>query len=313
MEKIDKISIVVPLFNEEESLPHLMKAIDMVMAGKVKLPYEVLFIDDGSIDNSYEICRSLYKEYSGKVRVFRFSRNFGKSAALNAGIKRASGDVIITMDADLQDDPEAIPGFVELVKQGWDVVSGWKKKRYDPFFSKNIPSKFFNFVTSKMSGLKLNDFNCGFKAYRSYAAKSLEIYGERHRYLPALAHWEGYKVTELVVPHHPRKYGKTKFGLNRFVNGPFDLLTILFLRKYLSNPLHFFGVLGIIFGLVGAVILGYFGIDWIISRQMRIRPLVLLSIGSILMGIQFFSIGLIGEMITKTQRKDVYTIREELE
>jgi glycosyltransferase involved in cell wall biosynthesis len=313
MEKIDKISIVVPLFNEEESLPHLMKAIDMVMAEKVKLPYEVLFIDDGSIDNSYEICRSLYREYSGKVRVFRFNRNFGKSAALNAGIKRASGDAIITMDADLQDDPEAIPGFIELIKQGWDVVSGWKKKRYDPFFSKNIPSKFFNFVTSKMSGLKLHDFNCGFKAYRSYAAKSLEIYGERHRYLPALAHWEGYKVTELVVPHHPRKYGKTKFGLNRFVNGPFDLLTILFLRKYLSNPLHFFGVLGIIFGLVGIVILGYFGIDWIISHQMRIRPLVLLSIGSIIMGIQFFSIGLIGEMITKTQRKDIYTIREELE
>lgn len=288
-----------------------MKAISEVM-DEHELVYDVLFVDDGSTDNSFAVCKKLYEEYPGKIHIYRFSRNHGKSAALNAGISKAAGDVIITMDADLQDDPEAIPGMLDLINQGWDVISGWKKKRYDPIL-KTVPSKLFNFVTSIMSGLKIHDFNCGLKAYRACAAKSLEIYGERHRYLPALAHWEGYKVTEMVVPHHPRKYGKTKFGMNRFFNGFFDLLTLLFLRKYLTNPLHFFGVIGIFFGLAGTVVLAYFGVQWIITREMHIRPLVLLSMGSIIMGIQFISIGLIGEMIANTQRKKTYTIREEIE
>ena len=306
-----KISIVIPLYNEEESLPHLMKAIAGVMDAQ-DLVYEVLLIDDGSMDNSFEVCRKLHQEYPGKIKGYRFSRNRGKSAALSAGVGKAKGDIIITMDADLQDDPQAIPEMLQLLDEGWDLVSGWKKKRYDPI-SKTIPSKFFNFVTSVMSGLRLHDFNCGFKAYRAQAVKSIEIYGERHRYLPALVHWEGYKVTEMVVPHHKRKYGKTKFGMNRFFNGFFDLLTLLFLRKYLANPLHFFGILGIIFCLAGTVVLSYFGVQWIITRQMRIRPLVLLSLGSIIMGIQFFSIGLVGEMIANTQRKKTFTIREEIE
>jgi hypothetical protein len=191
------------------------------------------------------------------------------------------------------------------------MVSGWKKKRYDPI-TKTVPSKFFNFVTSSMSGLKLHDFNCGFKAYRADAAKSLEIYGERHRYLPALAYWNGFRVTEMPVPHHKRKYGKTKYGIWRFFAGPFDLLTLLFLKRYMKNPLHFFGLIGIFFGLLGSVVLAYFGVQWIITGAMRIRPLVILSLGSIIMGIQFFSIGLVGEMITHTQSKDTYLIREEL-
>lgn len=306
-----KVSIVIPLYNEEESLPHLMKAIAEAM-DEQDLVYEVLLVDDGSVDDSFEVCKKLYQEYPGKIHVYRFSRNHGKSAALNAGIGRAKGDVIITMDSDLQDDPKAIPDMLKLIDEGWDLVSGWKKKRHDPI-TKTIPSKFFNFVTSVVSGLSLHDFNCGLKAYKAPVAKDLEIYGERHRYLPALAHWGGYKVTEMVVPHHRRKYGKTKFGMNRFFNGFFDLLTLLFLRKYLANPLHFFGILGGILFLAGAVVLSYFGVQWIITQQMRIRPLVLLSIGSIIMGIQFFSIGLVGEMIANTQRKKTFTIREEIE
>lgn len=308
---MNKVSIVIPLYNEEDSLPHLMKAIAGVLDGQ-EPEYRVLFVDDGSTDNSFEVCKKLYEEYPGKVQVYRFSRNHGKSAALNTGIGKADGDVIITMDADLQDDPQAIPDMLKLIDEGWDMVSGWKKKRYDPV-TKTIPSKFFNFITSTMSGLKIHDFNCGFKAYRAQAVKSIEIYGERHRYLPALVYWEGYKVTEMVVPHHKRKYGKTKFGMNRFFNGFFDLLTLLFLRKYLANPLHFFGILGIIFCLAGTAVLGYFGVQWIITRQMRIRPLVLLSLGSIIMGIQFFSIGLVGEMIANTRRKKTFTISEEIE
>ncbi len=305
-----KISVVIPLYNESESLPDLMKAIDAVLI-KESFAYEVLFIDDGSTDNSYEVCKSLHAQYAGKIRLFRFSRNYGKAAGLSVGISKAEGDVIVTMDADLQDDPVAIPEMLAKLDEGWDVVSGWKKKRYDPI-SKTVPSKFFNFVTSRVSGLRIHDFNCGFKAYRAHAAKTLEIYGERHRYLPALAHWNGFRVTEVVVPHHKRKFGKSKYGIWRFFAGPFDLLTILFLKKYMKNPLHFFGLLGIFFGCLGTVVLAYFGVQWILTGVMRIRPLVLLSIGAILMGIQFFSIGLIGEMITHIQTKHTYVLREEL-
>jgi glycosyltransferase involved in cell wall biosynthesis len=306
-----KISIIIPLLNEKESLPPLMQGIAAVMQ---KLPhtYEVIFVDDGSTDGSYEVLCDLHKQYSGTVKVLRFCQNSGKSAALCAGFEKAGGDVFITMDADLQDDPVAIPDMLAKIDEGWDVVSGWKKKRFDPVLTKNIPSKFFNWFTSLVSGVKLHDFNCGFKAYRASAAKSLDIYGERHRYLPALAHWNGYKVTETPVPHHARQFGKTKFGMGRFFNGPFDLLTIVFLRKYMRNPLHFFGRLGLIFGLAGALVLTYFGVEWIVTREMHIRPLVLLSMGSIIMGIQFVSIGLLGEMVSHTSAKKNFTIREYL-
>ncbi len=307
-----KISLVIPLYNERESLAELLRGIAAVLDTR-DLTYEVIFIDDGSTDGSYDQIKMLAKDAPTHVKAIRFSRNFGKSAALAAGIDAATGDIIVTMDSDLQDDPTAIPDMLKKIEESYDVVSGWKKKRFDPVFSKNIPSKFFNWFTSMISGVKLHDFNCGFKMYRAEAAKSLEIYGERHRYLPALAHWNGYRVTEIVVTHHQRKYGVTKFGLNRFLNGPFDLLTIVFLRKYMKNPLHFFGTIGLLFGFLGCAVLSYFGIDWIRSGSMHIRPLVLLSMGSIIMGIQFISIGLVGEMITHSSPKKTYTIRETID
>ena len=305
-----KLSVVIPLYNECESLGELMKSV-VENLGPLGHEYEVVFVDDGSTDGSYEEINRLHGEYPGRVRACRFTRNYGKAAALSVGIERAEGDVIITMDADLQDDPSAIKAMLEKLDEGWDVVSGWKRKRRDPV-SKTLPSKFFNFVVSRMSGVRIHDFNCGFKAYRTEAAKSLEIYGERHRYLPALANWEGFRVTEMSVPHHARKYGRTKYGINRFTNGALDLLTLLFLRKYMRNPLHLFGLVGIVLGLCGCAILGYFGVQWIMTGEMRVRPLVLLSVGAIIMGIQFVSIGLLGEMITHSSPHREYRIRESL-
>lgn len=307
-----KVSVVIPLLNEAESLPELMSSIDAVL-GKMDPEYEVVFIDDGSKDNSFDVLCELHEQYPGKVRIYRFSRNYGKAAALSVGFEKASGDVIVTMDADLQDDPVAIPDMLAKLDEGWDLVSGWKKVRHDPILSKNLPSKFFNLITSITSGVRLHDFNCGFKAYRAHVAKSLDVYGERHRYLPALAHWDNYRVTEVPVPHHPRKYGKTKYGISRFTNGALDLVTLLFLRKYMKNPLHFFGLLGLLFVLTGCGVLAYFGVDWIMTGQMRIRPLTLLSLGSVIVGIQFISIGLIGELISNTTQKHEYLIREQRE
>ncbi len=308
---MNKISFVVPLLNEEESLPFLAEAITKVM-DREGLKFEIIFVDDGSRDNSFKVLGDLKEKQPDIIRVIRFSRNYGKAAGLSIGIKRAEGDIIITMDADLQDDPEAVPDMLRLIDEGWDVVSGWKKKRYDPVLSKNMPSKLFNFVTSMASGLKLHDFNCGFKCYRAEAAKSLEIYGERHRYLPALAFWNGYRVTEMPVTHHPRKFGKSKYGLNRFINGFLDLLTLMFLKKYMKNPLHLFGFVGFFILFVSLGVLGYFGVQWAMTGEMHIRPLTLLSVGGVITGIQFISLGLIGEMIANNGSRDNYTIREEL-
>lgn len=307
-----KLSIVIPLLNEAESLPELYTGIKTEL-DKTGNTFEVIFIDDGSTDKSFEVIQKLHAQYPDNVKAIRFSRNYGKAAALSVGIEKASGDVIVTMDGDLQDDPVAIPEMLAKLNEGYDVVSGWKKKRFDPVFTKNLPSKFFNLTTSLMSGVKLHDFNCGFKAYKAPAAKTLEIYGERHRYLPALAHWNGFKIGEVIVPHHPRKFGKTKYGLSRFFNGPFDLMTLMFLHKYMKNPLHFFGRVGLLFGLAGSAVLAYFGVEWIITREMHIRPLVLLALGAIIMGIQFVSIGLVGEMITSATNRNTYTIRDTLE
>jgi glycosyltransferase involved in cell wall biosynthesis len=306
-----KVSIVIPLLNEKENLSPLTEAITAVLERQT-LSYEIIFIDDGSTDGSYETLRELHGKYPNRIRAYRFSRNYGKSAALSVGIDKAVGDVIVTMDADLQDDPVALPEMFKAIDQGWDLVSGWKKKRHDPLVF-TLPSKLWNASMSVITGLKLHDLNCGYKAYRSNVAKGLEIYGERHRYLPALAHWDGYKVTELVVPHHPRKFGKSKYGFSKFYKGIFDLFTILFLRKYMKNPMHFFGMLGIFFGIVGGGILAYFGIEWLLSGQMHIRPLVLLALGAIIMGIQFMSIGLIGELLTNLMHHDSYLIRESID
>lgn len=305
------LSLVIPLKNEEESLPLLMDAITQALKG-YELTYEVIFVDDGSTDASYTVIQRLHEQYRGIVQAIRFSRNYGKSAALSVGIEQAVGDIIITMDADLQDDPKAIPDMLKKLDNGYDLVSGWKKKRHDPL-AFTLPSKLWNAATSLIVGVKLHDFNCGFKAYRSPVAKGLDIYGERHRYLPALAHWDGYRVTEMVVTHHARKYGKSKYGFSKFIKGIFDLLTILFLRKYMKNPMHFFGMLGILLGASGTAVLAYFGVEWIITGSMHLRPLLFLSAGAIIMGIQFMSIGLIGELIINVTQHNVYSIRETLE
>jgi len=307
-----KLSVVIPLLNEKESLPPLMEAIAASLDAAA-VSYEVIFVDDGSTDGSFDVVRTLCgaSAYAGKIRAVRFSRNYGKAAALAVGIERARGDVIVTMDADLQDDPALIPDMVKLLDGGYDVVSGWKKKRYDPL-TKTLPSKVWNIATSLLAGIRLHDFNCGFKAYRAEAAKGLEIYGERHRYLPVLAYWNGYRVTEMVVTHHERKFGKSKYGFGRGLKGIFDLLTLLFLRKYMKTPLHFFGLLGLVLVSLGAAVLAYFGVEWVVTGHMHIRPLVLLSTVAIIMGIQFISIGLIGEMITHAGPRNTYTIKDTL-
>ena len=305
------ISIVIPLYNEEESLRELYTKI---IAALPKVPvsaYEIIFINDGSTDGSGRVIRELAAK-DKNVKGVLFRKNYGKAAALAAGFKAARMDYVVTMDADLQDDPEEIPGLIAELDKGFDLISGWKKKRYDPILSKNIPSRLFNGVTSLVSGIRLHDFNCGLKAYRLAAAKSLVFYGEMHRYLPVLAHWNGFKVGEKTVTHHPRKFAVTKYGLSRFINGFLDLLTITFLRRYTKNPMHLFGLLGVIFMAVGFGITSYFGVIWIIERALHLRPLMLLAVGAFLMGIQLFSIGLIGEMITHTGRRDEYLVEEEI-
>jgi len=302
------LSIVIPLHNEAESLPVLMQSICTVLE-KTDHTFEVIFIDDGSTDQSFATLKKMHTEYGNKMRTIRFTRNYGKSAGLSIGIKEAKGDVIITMDADLQDDPVAIPDMLAKLDEGWDLVSGWKKKRYDPL-TFTLPSKLWNIINSVLSGIKLHDFNCGFKAYRSDAAKTLEIYGDRHRYLPTLAHWNGFKVTEIPVPHHARQFGKSKYGFDKFFNGVMDMITLLFLKRYLRSPLHFFGLVGFVLITLGTGVLGYFGVEWIITRQMHIRPLILLSVSSIIIGIQFLSFGFLGEMLSNQAPRDNYTIRE---
>jgi glycosyltransferase involved in cell wall biosynthesis len=306
------LSVVVPLFNEAESLAELSAALRQVLE-EMKLKYEMIFVDDGSTDNSFRILQEMH-ELHGQVKAIRFRKNFGKSAALSAGFQAARGEIVVTMDADLQDDPEEIPPLVEKLNEGYDLVSGWKKKRYDPL-SKTIPSRFFNFVTAKLTGIRLHDFNCGLKVYRAELAKELNIYGELHRYVPVLAHWAGFQVGEIAVRHHPRKYGKTKFGLGRFWKGFLDLLTVLFTTRYIQRPLHLFGVWGLVSFLVGLVIDVYLSIEWLLGRTaISNRPLFLLGIALIIVGVQFVSFGLLGEMITKTQQTSrEYAIREILQ
>lgn len=292
------ISVVIPLLDEAESLPELAMQLETELKKLVGRRWEVIFIDDGSNDNSWQVIKGI----NGKTRNFkgiRFRKNYGKSAALHKGFQAARGKIIITMDADLQDDPTEISNLINKLKEGYDLVSGWKKKRHDPFIKK-FTSKIFNFFTSLSSGLKLHDFNCGLKAYRRECAKSLYVYGEMHRYLPALANWEGFKVSEIPVKHHPRRYGKTKFGVSRFVKGYLDLLTVLFTTRYFKRPLHFFGTFGTIFTLAGLIINSYLVYEWIIGNTyLSNRPLALFGIALIIVGVQMISIGLIGEMIVK--------------
>ncbi len=305
------VSVVVPVYNEEESIPELFEKIQDSLR-PLKKPFEILFIDDGSTDNSFSVLRKLHQDHR-HVHVVRFRRNFGKSAALSVGFAEARGDFVVTMDSDLQDDPAEIPALLETMGDSFDLISGWKKKRFDPI-SKTIPSRFFNFVTAKMTGIPLHDFNCGLKAYRREVVKEINVYGELHRYIPALAHWAGYRVGEKIVQHHPRKYGHTKFGLSRFFKGFLDLLTVLFNTRYVRRPLHLFGVWGIISFLVGGIIDLYLSIEWLRGEtSLSNRPLFLVGFFLIIIGIQFVSIGLLGEMITRQDRKDQqYSVREVL-
>ena len=307
------ISIVIPLLNESESLEELSLKIDSVMKEN-SFSYEVIYVDDGSTDNSWEVIRNICDK-NKSFKAIKFLKNYGKSQALHAGFNTANGKVVFTMDADLQDDPEEIPEIYDLIiKKNLDLVSGWKKKRFDPLITKNLPSKIFNLCARITSGIKLNDFNCGLKGYRKEVVKNINVYGEMHRYIPILANNEGYnKIEEKIIKHRPRKYGKTKFGMNRFTHGFLDLITIWFLSRFGKRPMHFFGAIGAIMLIIGFLFAAYLGVDKIYfnpnSRLITEKPEFFISLTTMILGSQFFVAGFIGEMITRNnQNKKYYNI-----
>ena len=296
MTKRPDLTVVVPLYNEEESLPELYKKIADVCSGN-NISYDVIFVDDGSRDKSRDVLDSLYKADPDHIKIISFRRNYGKSAALQEGFDAAEGKMVITMDADLQDDPEEIPSLLAKMDEGFDLVSGWKKKRHDPI-TKRIPSKLFNRVTSLVSGVRLHDFNCGLKAYRNEVIKLVQVYGEMHRYIPVLAFWMGFRVTEIPVTHHARKFGKTKYGVARFLNGFLDLITVVFITKFKRAPLHFFGFTGVFLFLIGLAIEAYLSIGWFSGVPIGQRPLFFMGILMLIVGAQFVLFGLLGEMLS---------------
>ena len=295
------LSLVIPLKDEEESLPELSDWISRVMNAN-NYSYEIIFVDDGSADNSWKVIEELRRK-NPNIKGIKFQRNYGKSAGLNEGFRAAEGDVVITMDADLQDSPDEIPELHRMiVEDGYDLVSGWKKKRYDNTLTKNIPSKFYNATTRWMSGIKLHDFNCGLKSYRKNVAKSIEVYGEMHRYTPVLAKWSGFrKVGEKIVTHQARKYGKSKFGFSRFINGPLDLASIMFVGKYAKRPMHFFGLLGSLFFVAGIGISLYLVIKKIFAPEFTLtdKPGFYIALTTTIIGVQLFLSGFIGELISR--------------
>lgn len=301
------ISVVIPLFNEEESLPELAAWIKNVMAEQ-RFSYEIIMIDDGSKDNSWQVIENLQQE-NPNIKGIKFRRNYGKSAALYCGFDLAKGEVVITMDADLQDSPDEIPELYRMVKEeGYDLVSGWKKKRRDPVLTKNLPSKFYNWTVRRMTGIKLHDMNCGLKAYRKNVVKSIEVYGEMHRYIPVLAKWAGYnKIGEKTVVHSERKYGVTKFGMERFVRGPLDLLSVMFISRFVKRPMHFFGILGILMILIGLAAAIYLGVQKIIQLKHGIvgnlitnSPYFYIALTAMIIGAQFFLAGFLGELVSRS-------------
>jgi len=311
------ISVVIPLLNEEESLIELHDWIADIMQSN-HFSYEVIFIDDGSTDNSWQVINNLSKT-DANVKGIRFLKNFGKSQALHAGFEKAKGNVVITMDADLQDNPEEIPELYNLIsKEGLDLVSGWKKKRYDSVIMKNIPSKLFNWAARKTSGLKLHDFNCGLKAYKNTVVKNIEVRGEMHRYIPVLVKNAGFtNIDEMIVKHQSRKYGKTKFGMDRFINGFLDLITIWFISRFGKRPMHLFGSLGVIMFVIGFAFALYLGLDKLFfntsGRLITQRPQFYLSLVTMIIGTQFFVAGFLGEIILRSkQNKKRYLIKDTL-
>lgn len=313
------ISVIIPVFNEDESLPELYNWLQRVMTDHT-FSYEFIFINDGSTDRSWKVIQHL-ASLDSQVKAISFARNFGKSAALDMGFVVACGEVVITMDADLQDSPDEIPALYEMIqKEGYEVVSGWKKKRLDPI-SKTVPSRFFNGVTRWISGIKLHDFNCGLKAYHKKVVKNIHIYGEMHRYIPLIAKWQGFtKIGEKVVEHRPRKYGVTKFGWERFINGFLDLISVSFVHRYKKKPMHFFGTLGTI-----SFLSGFFITIWLIwkklyglanqlpVREITAQPLFFLALVALIVGVQLFLTGFLAElMASNNSRKADYTIEEKL-
>ncbi|MDB3938232.1 glycosyltransferase family 2 protein [Flavobacteriaceae bacterium] len=311
------ISIVIPLLNESESLVELSLKIDSVMKDN-SFNYEVIYVDDGSNDNSWEIISSICKE-NNSFKALKFSKNYGKSQALHAGFEIATGNLVFTMDADLQDDPEEIPEMYNLIiNKNLDILSGWKKKRFDPFLTKNLPSKIFNLCARLTSGIKLNDFNCGLKGYKNEVVKNINVYGEMHRYIPILASNKGYnKIEEKVIKHRPRKYGQTKFGMSRFSHGFLDLVTIWFLSRFGKRPMHFFGAIGALMLIIGFMFALYLGIDKIYlnpeGRLITEKPEFFISLTTMILGSQFFVAGFLGEMITRNnQNKKQYKIDQKI-
>lgn len=314
------ISVIVPLYNEDESVGELSVWIDKVMQEN-NFSYEIVMIDDGSNDNSWNVIEELSLE-NPNIKAIKFRRNYGKSAALNVGFEAAKGDVVITMDADMQDSPDEIPGLYKMIKEdNFDIVSGWKKKRYDPIM-KTIPSKFFNWTTRKMSGIKLNDFNCGLKAYKLEVVKSIEVYGEMHRYIPVIAKWAGFpKIGEKVVIHRERKYGVTKFGLDRFIKGYLDLISITFVSKFGKRPMHFFGLLGTLIFIIGFFAATWLGIEKLMAVYQGVRaplvtssPYFYIAIASMIIGVQLFLSGFIAEMIGRSSStRNSYLIQKRIE
>ncbi len=297
------LTVVVPVFNEEESLPHLCTQLYPVLES-LRKNYEVIFVDDGSTDESFETLKSLSSKYSN-LRAIRFRRNCRKASALSTGFREARGELIVTMDADLQDDPQEIPRLLDALSDKFDVVSGWKKKRHDPI-SKTVPSRFFNLITSLVSGLRLHDFNCGLKIYRREVCEDVlpYLYGELYRFLPAIAHWGGYRVGEIAVQHHPRRFGISKFGTKRLLNGFLDLMTITFIVRFMNTPMHIFGGMGLLSTLGGFSICSYIALLHYEYGNIQSRhPLLLLGILLIIVGIQFFSTGLLGDMLASFQQR----------
>ncbi len=307
------VSIVIPLFNEDESLPELCAWIERVMQAN-KYTYEIILVDDGSTDNSWPVITQL-RNGNNNIKGIKFQRNYGKSAALNEGFKAAQGDVIITMDADMQDSPDEIPELHRMIMEdGFDLVSGWKKKRFDNTLTKNIPSKLFNAAARSMSKIKLHDFNCGLKSYRKNVIKSIEVYGEMHRYVPVLAKWAGFRrVGEKVVEHRARKYGVTKFGWTRFINGFLDLMTIFFVGKFGKRPMHFFGLWGTVCFLIGLIFSFYLIVLKLINFDYAItnRPMFYIALSVMIIGSQLFLAGFIGELISRSSPdRNTYLIEE---
>ena len=300
------LSMVIPVKEESENLPELMKEIVAAME-PTGFTYEVIAIDDGSRDNTWEVLENLSKEYPF-LKGFRFQFNCGKADALAFGFSKAMGRYVATLDGDLQDDPLEIPKMIKILEDGYDLVSGWKVRRLDPWH-KTLPSKLFNLTVSAVCGKRLHDFNCGIKAYRHSVVRYIELYGDYHRFIPVMAKWQGFRITEMPVAHRARVHGVSKYGISRLVSGFLDLISLMFMRSFSTKPLHFFGLVGLVFMLLGLGICGYFGYEWFQTGAMHVRPLLLAGAFSLVMSVQFFSLGLLAEMLNGRRRR-IYPIAE---